>query len=87
MNNVQNKDNIKLSTGKILDPHCGFVGINVDGELSDGFDSCFYCYEDEHVRSWGSADSPDVLTRDERIELAEVVISRWQQWLDIWKKS
>lgn len=59
-----------FSTGRRVDAHAGIIGINADGEIFDGYD--------------GGFDVPphNPLTADEKRELADEMIARWQRYRD-----
>lgn len=66
---------MKLSTGKEVDDVCGVIGIGHDLGVYGGFDS----HIDEDFAKHPTHTT--TLTRDEKIELAELMIARWQLYL------
>ena len=76
------KDHITLPSGKIVKGEAGgFIGINAEGEISEGHDSELYnafavCPEDyagieECWKSWRSED---------KLALADIMIKRWEDY-------
>ena len=55
---------IQLSSGRVLDPNCGVVGVNHKLEVYEGYDSSWIRY----------------FTADEKRELADVMLARWQAY-------
>lgn len=68
---------IRFSTGKEMNFYCGFVGLNPEFEISQGFDGLVYPYEDnsidEPTDSW-------LLNKTEQLELCDIMIKRWSEF-------
>lgn len=73
---VKNKwgDDFELSTGKIFSANCGFLGINPDLEISEGYDGHLFM-EHQGARTR--------LKPNEKKEIAEFVIELWKKWAGI----
>lgn len=74
------KGAIKLSTGTLIEPYNGTIGINEDLEVTAGYDSHLrpYAWREE----WMTDLDGDVLTFAEQIELGEIMITLWRQFID-----
>jgi hypothetical protein len=57
------------STGRVLDPCCGVIGIGPDGMLYEGYDGFLS----------GSCGLDDTTTNAEVEELCMMVVSRWRR--------
>lgn len=64
---------IRLSTGREIDANCDFVGIDSEGNLSEGYDGTLNPWPSdwETRANW---------TQAERDELADLMIARWQKF-------
>lgn len=78
------KFDITLSTGRVLKPNAGIVGIGPDLNVYEGYDSEFM-YPHIELPDWIKKEGLDSgpgayeeLTIPERIELADIMIARWQ---------
>ena len=67
------EDDLTLSTGKIIEANCGFIGLSPDLTLAQGYDGGINY-------SLSGDDGCDDLTHAEAAELAEIMISRWTQF-------
>lgn len=61
-----------LSNGREIDANCGFIGINSEGELSEGYDG-HLCFGDSDRGKLNAA---------ERKEIADFMIALWVEWCD-----
>lgn len=80
-------DRITLSTGREIYACLGTVGLReVDGkiELTEGFDGKLHSdlewYTDEEKAQLDEEDRLDFLTPQERVEIADYMIARWQEF-------
>ena len=71
-------DDIILKSGKIIKPNGGFVSINQNLDIAEGWDGGMpliptddYYDEDKYAEK---------LTKEETLELADIMINRWQQF-------
>lgn len=71
---------LKLSTGKILEGHAGIIGLGVAPyfELGSGADDVLLNFEENRFDEYPKLDNPGFLTRQERLELCDIMIARWQ---------
>lgn len=70
---------LTLSSGKILQVNCGFVGLNPAFEISEGYDGPINKFEEES--QWNETLTPEdswTITRTEQIELCNIMLTRWQ---------
>jgi hypothetical protein len=65
-------DTVKFRSGREEYANCGIIGISPDGNVSGGYDDGFGDFE-------GHEDMP-VLSRKERVELAEYMIIQWEKF-------
>jgi hypothetical protein len=63
------RDQFKLSSGRVVHANRGLVGINPRLEVSQGYDGNIYIEDDDEP--W---------TPEERAELADAMIARWQEF-------
>lgn len=63
-------------TGRELDANGGIIGICEDLDVSEGYDSSIYTEKPD----WIEAEDYNGLTTAEQIELADVMIDRWQRF-------
>lgn len=70
-----------LSTGKIVDANWGILGLNFDGDLTEGYDGIIE-YHDSAGRDPELGGS--VLTPAERVEIADIVIKQWTEFREKW---
>lgn len=70
---------IVLSTGKELDVPGGVVGINHKGDVCGGYDESFILPDDE----WMIEEF--TLTPQECVELADIMLSRWNAFRERFK--
>jgi hypothetical protein len=71
---------IKLSTtGRVIDPNEGYIGLDADGNVSEGYDSRLHHISlgQEASQDLAFTYGPDVFTAEERSELADIMILRW----------
>jgi hypothetical protein len=70
---------IKLASGRVIDPNEGYVGIDTDGNVSEGYDSRLHYISigQEAIEGMAFTYGPDVFTAEERSELADIMILRW----------
>ena len=61
-------DTMVLSSGRSVYANCGIVGIDPDGNVSEGYDGGL------------APDGEGDFTEDERRELAAYMVSRWREW-------
>lgn len=61
------ENQIVLSNGKSIKAYDGVIGINADGEIFDGYDSCLEAFQP--------------LTNEDRVLLAKEMIARWEKVL------
>lgn len=71
--------NLVLSSGRVLEPNCGIVGITADFEADDfavygGFDQAI-----TPAPGWEALDGPP-WTLEERREVAEAMIAIWKRF-------
>jgi hypothetical protein len=68
-------DDIVLPSGRRVYANCGIIGIDADGAISQGFDG----------RIWvdGPANDDGPWTAEERAQLANIAIKRWQAFAGI----
>ena len=71
---------LHISTGKVIDPYQGFIGLNDKGQVSGGYD-CYYTTQKEVDENGGEEVGlvPD-LTNEEAIELADYMIELWTKF-------
>lgn len=69
-----NDGNYILSTGRDIYANCGFIGINNEMELSEGYDGGFTMPEDDWI------EFEYRLTNAECVEIAEYMIGQWQKF-------
>lgn len=71
---------LKLSTGIVLDCNCGIVGLGPapNFNLGEGYDGPLYNFEREKQYDPDLTPGYDYLTRADRLALCEVMIARWQ---------
>lgn len=60
-----------LSTGRMLQANEGILGLDPDRKLTEGYDA--------YIHPWDYDDS-EPLTAEERAEIADAMIARWQAW-------
>ncbi len=76
------KTGITFSTGRQAYANRGIIGLDMSGEVYEGYDGTFYCFlsEDEIL----SLDYYDKMqpTAEERKELADFMIARWKAYRD-----
>ena len=66
-----------LHSGKKLEAHCGFVGINASFDVSHGYDGHWLCQE------YCFGKNIEELTFEEKNELASFMITRWEIFRDM----
>ena len=73
------------STGHGLCVNCGFIGINAELELAEGYDG-YPCPHDTQTnkRIWDECCQP-IFTKAEREELADYMIGLWTKWKEAHK--
>jgi hypothetical protein len=69
-------DILKLKSGRELHVNRGFVSINEDLEISEGYDSGLLAAPNEKYYEYDE----DRLTKDEALELADILIDRWNRF-------
>jgi len=86
---MKNRDSIGLASGKQIYANCGIVGLDEGpdehGEwcLSQGYDGGFP--ETTYSRYYDADDSYDCITKDEMLEVCDIMITRWlkfKQWVE-----
>lgn len=81
-------DRLTLSSGRVLEPNRGFIGINPKLQVCEGYDCDWNIYpleEGEVLQSgaWDKAVEDDTpFTLQERREIADYVIALWRRWAD-----
>jgi hypothetical protein len=73
----------KLSTGKEVDANCGIIGLGPAPEytIGEGYDGHLEKYGDR--KGWDDEAKPTdpySYTREEQIEIADIMIARWQEF-------
>jgi hypothetical protein len=63
---------IKFSSGRVLEPYAGVVGLSADGYVYGGYDDQFW---DGKPDPW---DAPQNLDAADMVELADAMIERWR---------
>lgn len=63
-----------FSTGKIMYANLGIIGLSPELDVYQGYDGYF----DVHKNDWD--DDEPVLTKTEKIELADYMIAEWQKF-------
>lgn len=74
----QEGDRIVLSTGKKIYANCGYVGINAEGELSEGYDGC--PLDGDFEEGYAQAPGDQQLTPADLAELADYMLGLWQRF-------
>lgn len=71
-----NDDNgeLILSTEKKINAYCGYIGINKAGDISSGYD------EQVYSENWDNGNDEYELTESELIEIADYMISVWNEF-------
>ena len=64
------RDEIELSNGRKISANCGILGIDNEGNLYEGYDGVLFDSRHDNAQ-W---------TAEERRELAQFAIERWQKW-------
>jgi hypothetical protein len=59
-------------SGRTFNANCGIIGIDPDGDISEGYDGGIDVRADPE--KWTGSD----LSQEERIELADYMIRRWE---------
>ncbi|MCW5648396.1 MAG: hypothetical protein KIS62_01485 [Ramlibacter sp.] len=68
---------IVLSTGTVLEPCAGTIGIAPDLEVTHGYDGMLYRPAD----AWDDpTEKTHAMTAAEQLELADLMIERWQKF-------
>lgn len=67
----QQGEKLIFESGREIDPYCGFVGINEDGEISEGYDDTYTIGRKPYIYN--------SLSKQEASELAEFMIERWKK--------
>lgn len=75
-------EQLKLFTGKIIDATEGIIGLGIGPkfELGSGADDTLYEFEENEYEGYPESDNIAYLTRQERLELCEIMIARWQAY-------
>jgi hypothetical protein len=73
------KFNITLSTGTVLTPNAGYVGINDELRVCEGYDNDIH---PQLRQDWMDDEDGPFLTPTEQIELGLLMIERWQRFID-----
>lgn len=76
---MSKEEKIVFSTGKVIEPNRGLIGLSPDFEIGEGYDSTLPRHE-EFLDIYES-DSTFILTKQECRELCEIMIKRWQDFL------
>ena len=66
---------IVLSSGRVLRPNGGFVGINSEMAVCEGYDGGIDVEED-----WSAYGGEKPWTAAEQVEFADIMIQRWMEW-------
>lgn len=66
-----------FNSGREANCNNGFIGINLNLEISEGSDGNFHIYDEEYEN--------EELTTEEKIELADFMINQWQHYKNIAK--
>ena len=66
---------MRLSTGTEITTHQGIIGIDEKLTVFGGYDSIVF----ERGNAFGFDDAPD-LTASEQVELADMMIARWESF-------
>jgi hypothetical protein len=69
-------DILKLKSGRELRVNRGFISINQDLEISEGYDCGLPSAPNEKHYEYDE----DRLTKDEALELADILIDRWNRF-------
>ena len=76
-------DYITFSTKKTIAPNRGFVGLNPEGQISEGFDGQYILEGDDSYGEYDSTNSyQEQLSLQEQIELADIMVLRWLKFRD-----
>jgi hypothetical protein len=63
---------IKLKSGRVLNANQGILGLGPELRMTEGYDSGFYFDEEDEDRL--------PLTREEKNEITEMMVTRWLRW-------
>lgn len=67
-------DLIRLKSGREFYANCTIVGISEDLKITEGYDGGIHC-----VGDYGEDDT-DGLTKQDQLELADLMIDRWNKF-------
>ena len=78
---VKDLDNLVFeTTGHGLNANLGFIGINSDLELSEGYDGGLFPHDLETREQIDDEHMNPAFTKEEKKELADFMCSLWRQW-------
>lgn len=73
-------ERLVLSTGRIIEANHGAIALNDVGGITAGFDEVLEA-------AWMPGTDSEEFTDAERVEIADHVIARWQEWRDRWAQK